>query len=100
MTQKQKLEWLRKHNFEVDKFTESGQVTWEAWDTLDSGGYFIAMPTKNEAVNEAYEYLKDVILKDFNDLLDTISFSARTTNWKNFEIGMDKLRALILDMDK
>ena len=95
MTLNQKLKWLRKYDYEVDKLTGCAQVTWQAWDTLDSDGYRIVMPTKNQAINEAYSFLSDKILGDYYDLLDCIEVAAKTGNWGNYDIFMDKLKAMI-----
>ena len=100
MTQNQKLEWLRKHDYEVDKLTGTDQVTWQAWDTSDYDGYRIITPTKNEAVNKAYEYLKAEILSKYDDLLDCIDVSAKSSDWKAFDFFLIEMKQLIVKMDK
>lgn len=95
MTLNQKLEWLRKHNFEVDKLDGCDQVTWRAWDTLDFDGYRIVVPTKNQAINEAYTFLSEKVLGDYFDLLNCIEVAARSANWGNYKMFMDKLKAMI-----
>lgn len=97
MTQNKKLEWLRKHDYEVDKLAGCDQVTWQAWDTLDFDGYRIVMPTQNQAINEAYSFLSEQILNDYTDLLDNIEMSAKTGDWQNFDLFMGKLKAIIIE---
>ncbi len=60
LTHDEKLAWLRKHEYEVDMKEENDEDEfWEAWDTLDYDGYHVVCATKEEAIDEAYNFLSE-----------------------------------------
>lgn len=80
----------------MDKLTGCDQVTWQAWDTLDFYGYRTVTPTENQAINEAYEFLSELVYSEYFDLLDNIEVSAKRADWVNFELFMGKLKEIII----
>jgi hypothetical protein len=58
-TYDQKEAWLNRHEFAVREIEENDEGSWQAWDTIDSNGFRVVCPTREEAIDEAFNHLFD-----------------------------------------
>jgi hypothetical protein len=59
MTYDQKEAWLNRHEYCVRKNDDTDDESWQAWDTLDYNGYKVVCPTREEAIDEAFNFLSE-----------------------------------------
>jgi hypothetical protein len=58
--QNSKYKWLVSHDFAVRQIEETENGGWEVWDTIGGeDSYRIVMPTRRQAINEAFEFLSE-----------------------------------------
>lgn len=61
MTLDEKMEWVNKNGYAIVRlnYGDDFRVKWQAFDSIDSSWYGNIVSTKEEAINEAYQYLTE-----------------------------------------